>query len=146
MDGPIQHPYTLKMVKPFSDIEYFYRRRTEVLRAVMEREGDGVQGEEQVTVGVISELEGGGLQDAGQENDATLCEFEGDGLQSEQQKNDGLSSESEGDGVQRAARERAGIPEEEALHSTIPEILTPKEQELEDDKELEELTGVRPPS
>ncbi|PMD61139.1 uncharacterized protein K444DRAFT_364206 [Hyaloscypha bicolor E] len=62
MNGAVQQPIGLHMVKPFSKIRGFHKQMGEVLRAVMELEGNVLHGTEREHAGIPSELEGDEVQ------------------------------------------------------------------------------------
>jgi hypothetical protein len=62
MNGTVQQPIGLHMVKPFSKIRGFHKQMGEVLRAVMELEGNVLHGTEREHAGIPSELEGDEVQ------------------------------------------------------------------------------------
>jgi hypothetical protein len=67
MDGAVQHPIGLHMVKPFSKMGGFHKQMGEVLRAVMELESNVLHGTEREHAGIPSELDGDEVQCKGQD-------------------------------------------------------------------------------
>jgi hypothetical protein len=146
MEGPFAHPRTHEKVKPLNKTGEFYKRRLEVMRAVMEAQGGETQAGEQEQPGLPSELEFDDIWN--KENGNIPSEPEDDGGQRQEQgieqEQVDIPPELDGQGWER--KEGADtLPEstENAPHSPALSILSPEEQELEDYKELEEITGFR---
>lgn len=139
MEGPVINPYTREVEAPSRRVADFERRRLEVLEGVSQREGERLQaGEEQAAFSSV--IGGNGAQIVEQEQPQLLSE------------NGGMLDNHQEIGDARAGHEREGLrghgdmpsaPEKTLPSSTPPPHLTLEEQEMEDYKEIEELTGFR---
>jgi len=127
MEGPILRPSTFGIIKPLSEMEEFHKRRLEVMKAVTDKYGAGVQVRGEDHAHMPSELKDEGMQDMDR-NTTNLPAS--------------LKASREGGEVQaKMLPEFLGsVPVPPALST-----LSLEEQEMEDYRKLEEITGFRPP-
>jgi hypothetical protein len=144
MEGPFTHPRTLAKVKPLNKMGEFYKRRLEVMRAVMDAEGGGKQAGKQEQAGLPSELEFDVLWSRENGNiPSELGDGEGQEQGKEQEQADIPPELESEDGERKEEADTLPEPMENIPHFPAPSVLSPEDQELEDYKELEEITGFR---
>jgi hypothetical protein len=127
MKGPILRPWDFGIVKPLSEMETFHQRKLEVMKAVRDKYGAGVQVREEDHAHTPSELKDEGMQNMDR-NTTNLPAS--------------LKSSREGGEVQAKM-----LPESLGSFPVPPALstLSLEEQEMEDYRKLEEITGFRPP-
>jgi hypothetical protein len=127
MEGPFFHPGTNGLIHPPVQMEEFHKRRLEVMRAVMDEYGAGVQVGEEDHADMPSELKDDGMHHMDQDTTKLLAS---------------LKPSQEGGEAQAKT-----LPKSLGSVSIPPALstLSLEEQEMEDYRKLEEVTGFRPP-
>ncbi|PMD14983.1 hypothetical protein NA56DRAFT_710439 [Hyaloscypha hepaticicola] len=129
MEGPTLYPRTFGLVKPLSKTGEFHKRRLEVMKAVMDEYGAGLHVGGEDHTDRPSELKDDRMQDMDQDTTNLLAKIKASQEGGEAQAKIKMLPESLG-----------SVPVPPALST-----LSLEEQEMEDYRKLEEITGFRPP-
>jgi hypothetical protein len=129
MEGPTLYPRTFGLVKPLSKTGEFHKRRLEVMKAVMDEYGAGLHVGGEDHTDRPSELKDDRLQEMNQDTTNLLAKIKASQEGGEAQAKIKMLPESLG-----------SVPVPPALST-----LSLEEQEMEDYRKLEEITGFRPP-